>query len=113
MTPAVRASARSTGAHLPRMLALSLLCALVGVAHAGDIAKGGELYGRHCAGCHGNDGRPVMPMAPDLSQPTAMLKPDPMLLTTLRAGKGAMPAYRGVLRDRDLLDIVAYLRTLR
>lgn len=98
---------------MTRTLALCLIAALAGAARAGDIAKGGELYSRHCAGCHGSDGRPVMPLAPDLSVPTALLKPDPMLLATLRTGKGAMPAYRGVLRDRELLDIVAYLRTLR
>ncbi len=109
----MRASFPPAGASLRRLIALSLLCLLAGAARGGDIAKGGELYTRHCAGCHGNDGRPVMPMAPDLSQPAALLKPDPTLLTTLRAGKGAMPAYRGVLRDRDLLDVLAYLRTLR
>ena len=96
-----------------RILGLLMLAAAAGVARSGDIAKGGELYARHCAGCHGADGRPVMPLAPDLTQPTALLKPDPMLLASLRAGKGAMPAYRGVLRDRDLLDIVAYMRTLK
>lgn len=96
-----------------RTAGLLLLGAAAGAAHGGDIAKGGEIYARHCAGCHGTDGRPVMPLAPDLTQPTALLKPDPMLLASLRGGKGAMPAYRGVLRDRDLLDVVAYMRTLR
>ena len=82
-------------------------------AHAADTVKGAELYRLHCAGCHGGDGRPVMPTAPDLSRPTALLKPDPMLLAAIRAGRGAMPAYLGLLRDRDILDIVAHLRTLR
>lgn len=113
MTSVVREWLVAATASLPSLVTLCLLGALACEACAGDIAKGGELYARHCAGCHGNDGRPVMPMAPDLSQPTALLKPDPMLLTSLRAGKGAMPAYRGVLRDRELLDIVAYLRTMR
>jgi mono/diheme cytochrome c family protein len=34
-------------------------------------------------------------------------------MSAIRAGKGAMPAYQGQLRDRDILDIVAHLRTLR
>ena len=80
---------------------------------AADVMKGAELYRQHCAGCHGGDGGPVMPMAPDFSRPNALLKPDLALLGAIRAGRGAMPAYQGQLRDRDILDIVAHLRTLR
>lgn len=80
---------------------------------AGDIGKGAELYRSHCANCHGPEGRPVLPGAPDLSRPTALLKPDISLLATLRGGRGGMPAYQGQLRDRELLDIVAHLRTFR
>jgi len=87
-------------------------CALPG-ARAADVIKGAQLYKVHCVGCHGGDGRPVMSMAPDLAQPTALLKPDPTLLAAIRSGRGAMPAYQGQLRDREILDIVAHLRTLR
>ncbi|WP_298834202.1 c-type cytochrome [uncultured Piscinibacter sp.] len=93
------------------MLAAS--ASLAGTAQAADTIRGAELYRHHCAGCHGGDGRPVMPTAPDFSRPTALLKPDLTLLTAIRAGRGAMPAYQGLLRDRDILDIVAHLRTLR
>lgn len=82
-------------------------------AHAADTVKGAELYRLHCAGCHGGDGRPVMPMAPDFSRPTTLLKPDLTLLAAIRNGRGAMPAYQGLLRDREILDVVAYLRTFR
>jgi cytochrome c6 len=89
-----------------------LLCAHGGV-WAGDVWAGADLYRRHCANCHGPDGRPVLPTAPDFSRPTALLKPDLTLLATIRSGRGAMPAYNGQLRDREILDIVAHLRTLR
>ncbi len=55
----------------------------------------------------------MLPSAPDLSRPTSLLKADPALLASIRSGRGAMPAYAGQLRDRDILDIVAHLRTLR
>lgn len=96
--------------------ALGLLIAALAAwpaAQAADTAKGAELYRLHCAGCHGGDGRPVMPMAPDFSRPTTLLKPDLTLLAAIRAGRGAMPAYQGLLRDREILDVVAYLRTFR
>lgn len=92
---------------------LALLLAVPCAAGAADVQHGGELYRSHCANCHGANGRPVLPTAPDLSRPTALLKPDPVLLATIRAGRGAMPAYQGPLRDHDILDIVAYLRTFR
>ncbi len=82
-------------------------------ALAADVGNGAALYRQHCAGCHGADGRPVMPSAPDFSRPTTLLKPDLALLNAIRAGKGAMPAFQGQLRDREILDIVAHLRTLR
>lgn len=94
----------------------TLACALFAgplASVAADVNHGATLYRQHCAGCHGGDGRPVMAMAPDFSRPTALLKPDLALLGTIRSGKGAMPAYQGQLRDRDMLDIVAHLRTLR
>lgn len=82
-------------------------------ASAADALRGAELYRLHCAGCHGAGGRPVLPGAPDFTRPTALLRPDGALLQTIRGGRGAMPGYAGQLRDRDILDVVAHLRTLR
>lgn len=82
-------------------------------AHAADVQRGAELYRLHCTSCHGAGGRPVLPGAPDFTQPITLLKPDLRLLDALKAGRGAMPAYAGLLRDAELLDLVAHLRTLR
>ncbi|MBL8305817.1 MAG: c-type cytochrome [Rubrivivax sp.] len=82
-------------------------------ALAADPLRGAELFRQHCTGCHGVAGRPVLPGAPDLTKPTALLKPDTALAATLRSGKGGMPGYAGLLREREMLDVVAHLRTLR
>jgi mono/diheme cytochrome c family protein len=55
----------------------------------------------------------VLPGAPDFSRPTALLRSDLELMARIRDGRGGMPAYQGQLRDREMLDIVAHLRTLR
>lgn len=96
-------------------LCAALLAAALGAgsARASDVMAGAQLYQKHCATCHGADGRPVMPGAPDLRRPEALMKADPTLLATIRVGKGAMPAYAGMLRDREILDVVAHLRMLR
>ena len=41
------------------------------------------------------------------------MQADVGLLASIRSGKNAMPAYIGVLTDREILDVIAYLRTLR
>ena len=98
----------------PRSAAF-LVCIVLtaGSARAGDALRGAELYRQHCSACHGAGGRPVLPTAPDFTRHDALLKPDLALLAAIRKGRGAMPAYDGVLRDRDVLDIVTHLRTLR
>jgi cytochrome c6 len=96
-----------TGIVLAAFLAL-----VAGSAGAADITKGGTLYATHCAACHGAGGIPVMPGAPNFRRMESLMRPDMQLLTSIRNGKGAMPGYFGVMRDREILDVVAYLRTL-
>jgi len=36
-----------------------------------------------------------------------------VLLNSVRMGRGAMPGFMGVIRDRDILDVIAYIRTLQ
>ena len=110
MIPKLALRARSfpfAGMAAAAFLGLAGSCAL-----AADISKGGTLYATHCAACHGAGGNPVMPGAPNFRRSEALLRPDSQLLTSIRNGKGAMPAFFGVLRDREILDVVAYLRTL-
>lgn len=96
------------------MKRLLLLCSVLACqAQAADPTRGAELYRHHCIACHGAGGRPVLPGAPDFSRPMALLKPDMALVTTIRDGKAAMPAFAGLLRDREMLDLVSHLRTFR
>ena len=81
-------------------------------AQAADINRGATLYATHCAACHGTNGTPVIPGAPNFRRLDALMRPDMQLLASIRSGKGAMPGYLGVLRDREILDVVAFLRTL-
>ena len=40
------------------------------------------------------------------------MRPDMLVASAIRNGKGVMPGYFGVLREREILDVVAFLRTL-
>ena len=94
------------------LIAFFLLGLVPGNSRAGDTIKGGELYAVHCASCHGSSGISVMPNAPSFAQSDSLFQPDLMLLTSIKNGKNAMPAYQGILSDQDILDVIVYLRTL-
>ena len=95
-------------------LALALVVVLSAApAQAGDIFKGRKLYTQHCARCHGNDGVPQVPGTPNLARGEGLMATEQTLVMSLRYGKGLMPGFETVLRGRELLDVLAYSRTLR
>ena len=94
------------------MLVTLLLAFGAGNSYAADIVKGGMLYARYCVTCHGVDGVNVMPDAPNFSHSESLLRPDVFIMAAIKEGKNAMPAYQGLLKDTDILDVIAYLRTL-
>jgi disulfide bond formation protein DsbB len=90
----------------------------------GDAAHGEELYVA-CAACHGMDARGVQGLGKDLHNNEFMANmSDDEIVTFLKTGRSAshelnstgvdMPPKGGnpALSDEDLLDIVAYMRTL-
>jgi len=97
----------------PRICAGVLLAvAFTPPASAADIVRGAELYQRYCAGCHGQNGISTWPGAPNIARREGMLQPDQALLKKLRAGQGAKPAFQGLMTDAEILNVIAYSRTL-
>ena len=90
---------------------LLLLIFVPGLSRAADPNKGSEIYQKHCASCHGVSGISVMVGAPNFAEGDGLMNPDSKLLISIQNGKAAMPAYRGMLSDQDILDAIAYLRT--
>ena len=98
---------------MKRLACGALLALLAQGAFGADMMKGGQLYRMHCANCHGASGISTMPNAPSFARGERMMQPDPMLLGSIRRGRGAMPGFFGVLSDRDTLDVIAYMRSMR
>jgi len=100
---------------LKRTAAAALLFAgwLPFIGVAADIMQGRNHYETYCRSCHGGDGRGVIAGAPDFSRGQGLMKPDAALASGLRSAKGGMPSFQGILREQQLLDVVAYLRTLQ
>lgn len=96
-------------------LAASLVALLVVnplAAFAADLDKGKSLYLIHCAGCHGEKGVSVMPQTPNFARGEGLAQPDPVLADAIRAGSDKRPPFLGILNDKEILDVISYVRTL-
>ena len=93
------------------MVILSIV--LAGNAQAADPGLGGQLYSQHCSTCHGEDGRGTMPGVPDFTRGEGLFQANHMLARSIRDGKTVMPAFRGILTDNEINDLIAYLRMYR
>lgn len=82
-------------------------------AQAADPSKGRALYMTHCQNCHGAKGVGQLPGMPDFAHGEGLFKPDMEVVRVIKSGRGMMPAYQGVFSETQLLDLVAFLRTLR
>ncbi|MCC6201535.1 MAG: PQQ-binding-like beta-propeller repeat protein [Gammaproteobacteria bacterium] len=93
------------------VLALPETPAAPAAATAPDVARGEQLYGQICAGCHGADGGRIT--AHELKQTVARTDAAQLLQTIVNPA-GAMPrifpAQRTADDERDLRDIVTYLQ---
>lgn len=86
----------------------------------GDLAERGRtLYTRHCANCHGWEGRGELGMGPALNNPDFLAADDVLLWVTIAYGRRETPMFpslRGLGGARQVSvqqidDPVAYLRS--
>lgn len=82
------------------------------------IAAGEELYGVHCYTCHQAEGRGIQAAAPTLAGSATVTARQPYnaIMAILQGFEARdtwpqMPAYAKVLTDRDVADLVNFLRT--
>lgn len=92
----------------------------------GDATKGQVLFPMYCAACHGSTGKgdgpgagALNPKPRDLTDAAYMGKlSDQYLFDVISKGgpalgkSAAMPPWNPPLKDQDILDVVAYLRSL-
>ena len=103
-------------------LALLSFALVAFVAHVTSEAaapnqSGAELYTKHCASCHGKDGRAKtfkakFNHARDLTDPLWQDEvSDEGLFNSIMNGKKKMPAYRKKLSEAQVNSLIAYIRT--
>ena len=85
------------------------------------LVAGKELYGIHCAPCHGESGKGDGPVAKKFVPTPADVSatghgahhPDGDLFAVITHGRGGMPPFRSDLTAKERWLVVAYLRTLK
>lgn len=91
----------------------ALLTVLPNSVLAVDLVNGESLYQIHCSGCHGEKGVSLNPEVPSFARGEQLFQSDSALIDVVRSGKNSMPAFIGLLQDREILDVISYARTLQ
>ena len=112
----------------PCFHALAFACLMLWplAGQAQDAAAGGEIYAQYCALCHGEQGQGdgslsanLDPKPRDHTDGAYMnaLTDDHLLKVVSEGGAAAglapiMPAWQGILSEQQILDVIAFVRTL-
>lgn len=87
-----------------------------------DINRGAGIYFKYCVPCHGNDGQSISPLFPPLAG-SEWVKGDAQIIAAILLNgisgpftvrgenyRGVMPAWRSVLNDAEIADVIAFIR---
>ncbi len=97
---------------MKRIVLLCILPWLPFAGNAGDVFKGQELYQVKCVLCHGEKGEGNLINMPNFSRGESIMKPEDELVKVIKNGKGTMPGFVGQLKDQQIYDVIAYIRSL-
>lgn len=101
---------------LSRLLGWVITMALVAPC-AFSADKTQSLYKSKCQGCHGADGKATTMGkklgARDFQDPAVTGMSDDDLKKVTTGGKNKMPAYKGKLTDKQIDELVTYIKALR
>jgi cytochrome c6 len=102
---------------------LALAAVLLGLAPASALAAGNAPSGNPsagrltfvsiCSSCHGLDGIATYEYAPSFAKGQRLNQDDATLLVSVRDGLGRMPPWGVMLSEQEILDAIAYARTLQ
>lgn len=93
-------------------LGVAMHLILLAPVYGGDPFIGARIYSEHCAQCHGANGKAIIAGTPDFLGTFLLAKPDTQIQAVIETGSGIMPAFSGILKDQEMKDVIAYIRTI-
>jgi mono/diheme cytochrome c family protein len=94
-------------------LVIALTLAVIAIGSSSAAAQdAAATYKAKCAMCHGPDGKGGKMGTRDFASPEVKAESDAQLTEIISKGKGKMPSYEGKLKDTEIKDLVAYIRSL-
>ncbi len=117
---------RLHSASMSIMVFCAVMLGIAVVAHAADAEQGKKLYGQFCVSCHGQSGKGDGPAATALNpkprdhtdkELMGKMSDDDMLKVIKNGGASIgksplMPPWGGAMKDEQIQDVIAYIRTL-
>lgn len=111
--------AAAIGAAVYRDLLASAFATNPNAGSAQAAARGQQLWEQDCMPCHGHEGRGDGPATASLKkQPKDLTRiapppifPDGVLAYRIANGGEVMPAWKSVLSDSEIWDLVSYIRS--
>jgi mono/diheme cytochrome c family protein len=96
---------------------LATVLTFVATAAFGADQKAHSLYKSKCQGCHGADGKASAMGkklgARDFQDPDVASMSEDDLAKVTKEGKGKMPAYKGKLNDKQIDELVQYIKQMK
>jgi cytochrome c6 len=90
-----------------------MACGVVAICASSAVAQdAASTYKAKCAMCHGADGKGGKMGTRDFASADVKAESDAQLVDIVTKGKDKMPSYSGKLKDTEIKDLVAYIRTL-
>ena len=83
-----------------------------------SIERGKNMFKTYCIACHGSEGRGDGPAAAGLNpKPPNLMKmaghhDDGDIAWKIENGRGAMPAWKGRLKEKEIWDLTNFIQTL-
>ena len=93
-------------------ISMVVLASYSGGAFAADPIRGKSLFSMHCAACHASIETGAIPDVPGMDIGDALMKSDLELLNSINSGRNMMPSFQGILNNIEILDVIAYMRSL-
>jgi len=101
-----------------RPLLLVVIIAAISLQPAFAAKDPQVVFREKCAMCHGKDGKAQTEMgkklgAKDLTSSEAQSLTEAQIQTQIAKGKGRMPGYEGILTDKEIREVVKYVKSLK